>query len=198
MIKWLPFIGVVCLAFILTACAHFKGRETIKQDPVVMTVDIPDQIDGVDLVEITTESGYKVQVPRDLIPATKDGVPYWEVVTVEPNETIAASKDGISMIPGVGTLIGGGLSALLAFTTMNQRKQKQAEIDARLKQEDKVKRRDKLLIAAAVGVEIATTDGKIKDAIKAGMTKSEQAEFDEITESDRKKIQVAKLSEKAA
>ena len=195
--KRLLFLGLFCLTFTLISCAHFKGRETIKKDTVVKTVDIPDQVEGIDLVEITTESGYKVEVPRHLIPTTIDGVPYWEVVSVEQNETIKASKDGISMIPGVGTLIGGGLSALLAFTTINQRKQKQAEIDARLKQETKVRRRDKLLIAAAVGVELATTDGKIKEAIKASMTKSEQAEFDEITEADRKKVELSRLSERA-
>lgn len=196
MIKWLSFLGLLCLAFILTGCAHFKGRETITNEKLTIK-DLPDKIEGVDLVEIITATGHIVEVSRKSIPKDETGNPYWPVVKVDKNETLEGAADTASSIPGPGTMVAGVLTIASLFLARNQQKQKQAEIDAGIKKEEKIKRRDKLLIAVGVGVEIATIDGEIKEAINALMTKSQQAEFDEITEVDRKKIEVAKLSEKA-
>lgn len=196
MIKWFAFMALISLCFIFTACAHFQGKETIKNESVTIK-DLPDVVEGLDLVQITTETGHIVEVLRDSIPKDENGNPYWPMVKVDPNEQLKGASDGVSMIPGYGTLIGGSISALLAFTTLNQRKQKQAEIDRRQKEEGKVRLREKLLIAAASAIEIGTTDGTIKGIAKKIMTKEDQKVFDEITEPDRVKIAANKLAAEA-
>jgi len=191
-IKWFSLMAIIFACFVFTACAHFKGKETVDQDPIKKTENIPDKVPGVDLVRITTQSGYIVEVPRSSIPTNKDGVAYWDVVRVEENTTLKGSAEASSLVPGVGTLIGGGIAALLAFTTNNQRKQKQAALDAKRTGEEDIKLREKLMIAASVGVELGTTDGTIKKKIKGLMTKREQALFDDITESARVAAKAAK------
>ena len=184
---------LLSMAFLFAACSTFSGTETIKRESVVIK-DIPDKVEGIDLVQITTATGHIVEVSRASIPKDENGNPYWPVVSVEKSQSIENAAAGASMIPGVGTLIGGGLSALLAFTTLNQRKQKQAEIDARIIAESKVTLREKLLIGVGVGVEVASTDGATKKALRGLMTKSQQDLFDEITGSERAKIVAAKLA----
>ena len=194
MIKLFAFLlTLTCLGPLLfTACSTFRGKETIKHESVVIK-DIADKVEGVDLVQITTETGHIVEVSRVSIPKDENGNPYWPMVSVEKNQSIESAADGASMIPGVGTLIGGAISLLLGYTTLNQRRQKQAEIDARIKEQEKVTLRDKLLIGVGVGVEVATTDGTIKKAIKGLMTKREQELFDDITGGHRAKIAADKL-----
>jgi len=193
MIKWLAFMTLLCVVFLFTACAHFKGKETIRNESVTIK-NLPDKVPGVDLVQITTETGHIVEVSRASIPKDENGNPYWPVVSVDPNQTIDGAAKTSSMIPGPGTMIGGALSLFLAYTTLNQKKQKQAEIDAKQKEEEKVRLRDKLLIGVGVGVEVATTDGSAKKAIKGLMSKKQQDLFDEITGDKRAKIVAAKLA----
>jgi len=178
-------IFLILTALILTGCGTLKGKTTVKNDPIAEIKDLPDKEPGVDLVEIQTAGGYIVEVTRSSIPKDENGNPYWPVADVLPNETIQGAADGVSWIPGYGTLIGGALSSILAYTTLNQRKQKQAEIDRAIKGESDLKLRDKLLIAAAVGVEVGTTDKTIKGEIAKRMTKKEQELFDDITEEKR-------------
>jgi len=178
-------IIITCSLSLLSGMRIFRGITKVNDEPVTQLTDIPDTTPGVDLVEITTKSGYVVQIPRALVPVDDAGNMIYPVVDITPNEKLESAADMAYYIPGPGTIIGSVLSGILALTTLNQKKQKQAEIDARIKEEGKVKLRDKLLIAAAVGIEVATTDGAIKTAIKKRMTKAEQAAFDEITEEDR-------------
>ena len=193
MIKGLAFMTLLCFAFLFTACSTFRGKETIKRESVVIK-DIPDKVEGIDLVQITTATGHIVEVSRASIPKDENGNPYWPVVSVEKSQSIENAAAGASMIPGVGTLIGGAISLLLGYTTLNQKRQKQAEIDARILAESKVTLREKLLIGVGVGVEVATTDGTIKKAIKGMMTRREQDLFDDITGSHRAKIAAGKLA----
>ena len=196
MIKLFAFLlTLTCLGPLLfTACSTFRGKETIKHESVVIK-DIADKVEGVDLVQITTATGHIVEVSRASIPKDENGNPYWPVVSVEKSQSIENAAAGASMIPGVGTLIGGAISLLLGYTTLNQKRQKQAEMDARIIAESKVTLREKLLIGVGVGVEVASTDGAIKKAIKGMMTRREQDLFDDITGGHRAKIAADKLAQ---
>lgn len=192
MIKWFAFMAFICFCFFFTACAHIKGKATYKQESIQIQ-DIPDRVEGVDLVEITTESGYVVKVPRDMIPTNKDGVPYWEVVHVEPSENLESAGNAASAIPGgIGSIFATVIGIASLGINKYQRAKLQEEADRRQKAEEDVKIRDKLMIAASVGVELATTDGAIKKKIKGLMTKKQQAKFDDITEDARVVAKAAK------
>lgn len=193
MIKWLSFMALLSLCFFFVACQHFKGKETVTRESIDIK-DLPDEVEGLDLVQITTATGHIVDVLRSSIPKDENGNLYWPIVKVEPNETIEGASEGASMFPGPGTLIGGALSVFLAYSTLNQSRQKQAEIDARIKSDERVTLRDKLLIGIGVGVEVSTTDGATKKAIKGLMSKKQQDLFDDITGSERAKIVAAKLA----
>lgn len=196
-INCLQIVTLLLVPLILTSCASVDGTETVKNESVEIR-DLPDKITGEDLVQITTESGHTTNALRSSIPIDENGNPYWRVVHVQPNETLTNTGVGASMIPGIGDAIGGGIFLLTGLFARNQQKQKQAALDARQKGERDLGLRDKLLVSAAVGVEIATTDGAIKDAIKKGMTKREQDLFDEITGPERAKVQIDKLAVKAS
>lgn len=178
-------IFLVLTALLLMGCESLKGKTTIKNDPIAEIKNLPDQTPGEDLVQITTATGHIVEVTRDSIPKDDNGNPYWPVVDVTANPILKSGSDAANWIPGVGTLIGGALSSILLATTLQQKKQKQAEIDRRIKGEGDLKLRDKLLIAAAVGVEVGTKEGTIKGEIEKRMTKKEQELFNDITEEKR-------------
>jgi len=195
--------SMLSTACLLTSCQMIKGKETITPEPVADIVDLPDIKPFQDLVKITTESGYSAQIPRSAIPLDQNGNMVYPVVDVQPSGVIKSASDTVSMFPGVGTMIGGTLSALLASGMLFQKKTLQAKIDRGVlaaakadeaenlliidlsEAEHAIEKRENLLVKTAIGVEKATTDGAIKKKIKELMTKKERDDFDDITEEKR-------------
>lgn len=87
-------MAALLLAFVVVGCQHLKGKETIKRESIVDTIDIPDKTPGVDLIHIITESGHIVEVVRGSLPKDENGNPYWDVVHVEPNANLEAAAGG--------------------------------------------------------------------------------------------------------
>jgi len=88
--------------------------------------------------------------------------------------------------------IGAIASTILSFTTANQRRQKQAALDAKQKGEAKLNLTEKVLVGVAAGVEIGTTDGTVKKAIDKVLTGRQKLLLDDITEEKRIEIAAAK------
>jgi len=154
-----------------------KSKSTVKDEKIAK---LEEQVNG--LIKLTTESGHIVDdVPRGRIPVGPDGKPYWKVSHTEPNEQLEAAGGLANWIPGIGTLISGGIAAVGLTTAKMQNKKKQLALDAQQKGEKEVGVLKELLEISAVGVEAATTDGAVKSAIKTGMTLKQQDQFDVYT-----------------
>jgi len=188
MINWLSLMMLVFAAFCITACSTFSGKTGEKKDPITNTEKVP----GTKLVKITTQSGHIVEVNPDTIPRDEHGNPYWIMATHEPDQKLEGLKEGVGYIPGVGDYLAGGLTLLTLFGGKTMLKQKQLEIDKRLKAEGKVTMAEKILIAADVAIDVGTTDGTIRKEFDKRLTKKELAIKDKITEGARVAVAAAK------